>query len=66
VLKTLIILLQVGFISDFVPDCPFKLFFSILGIKFSECKDENCMKHISILTGFSVISEIMIDDFGLY
>jgi len=27
VLKTLIFLLQVGFISDFVLDCPFKLSF---------------------------------------
>jgi len=27
VLKTVIFLLQVGFIGDFVPDCPFKLCF---------------------------------------
>jgi len=27
VLKTAILFLQVGFIGDFVPDCPFKLCF---------------------------------------
>jgi len=29
VLKTVIFLLQVGFTSDFVPECPFKLFLAV-------------------------------------